>query len=370
MKGATDTMPKIIKYQKQGKTAYKFQIYTGINPKTGKRSMTTRSGFRTKSAAKTEMKRIEAQVANDTFFDDTSTKDYTVQEVYELFHAGYKHTVKESTLIVVESRYRNHIKPAIGNKLIQSVTIKELQDLANSWKDLSSSFMIANFLKRLFRHAQKIGAIEKNPVDAIIFPKRKKKSNKKNFWSKQELKKFLEEAKKHRNDHAYPLFRLLAFCGMRKGEALALSWNDVDVANRQLKIHRNLSNCRHGSKITSTKTNTSRKISIDNETLDALLKIKSDYPLVFHKFDGEPYNMNSPANWMDDICRNISVDKIVIHGLRHTHASLLFEAGASIKEVQHRLGHANTKMTMDIYTHVTKESRDDFAEKFADFIDF
>ena len=56
--------------------------------------MTTRSGFRTKSAAKTEMKRIEAQVANDTFFDDTSTKDYTVQEVYELFHAGYKYTVK------------------------------------------------------------------------------------------------------------------------------------------------------------------------------------------------------------------------------------------------------------------------------------
>jgi len=40
------------------------------------------------------MKRIEAQVANDTFFDDTSTKDYTVQEVYELFHAGYKYTVK------------------------------------------------------------------------------------------------------------------------------------------------------------------------------------------------------------------------------------------------------------------------------------
>ena len=363
-------MPKIIKYQKQGKPAYKFQIYTGINPQTGKRSMTTRSGFRTKSAAKTEMKRIEAQVANDTFFDDTSTKDYTVQEVYELFHAGYKHTVRESTLIVVESQYRNHIKPAIGNKLIQSVTIKELQDLANSWKDLNSSFMIANLLKRLFRHAQKIGAIEKNPVDAIIFPKRKKKSNKKKFWSKQELKKFLEEAKNHKNPQVYPFFRLLAFCGIRKGEALALSWNDVDVANRQLKIHRNLSVGRNGSKITSTKTNTSRKISIDNDTLDALLQIKSDYSLVFHKLNGKPHNKSLPAYWMDDICRNIPVDKIVIHGLRHTHASLLFEAGASIKEVQHRLGHANTKMTMDIYTHVTKKSRDDFAEKFANFIDF
>lgn len=73
---------------------------------------------------------------------------------------------------------------------------------------------------------------------------------------------------------------------------------------------------------------------------------------------------------MNRICDTLDIERISVHGLRHTHASLLFEAGASIKEVQHRLGHANIKMTMDVYTHVTRQSRDDFAEKFANFIDF
>lgn len=57
-----------------------------------------------------------------------------------------------------------------------------------------------------------------------------------------------------------------------------------------------------------------------------------------------------------------------MHGFRHTHCSLLFEAGATIKEVQDRLGHSDIKTTINIYAHVTKKAKTDTAEKFARFI--
>ncbi|HCI89380.1 MAG TPA: integrase [Lactobacillus sp.] len=58
-----------------------------------------------------------------------------------------------------------------------------------------------------------------------------------------------------------------------------------------------------------------------------------------------------------------------MHGFRHTHASLLFEAGATIKEVQTRLGHSSSKTTLDIYTHVTQSKKQEVAQKFANYID-
>lgn len=68
--------------------------------------------------------------------------------------------------------------------------------------------------------------------------------------------------------------------------------------------------------------------------------------------------------------RHKDLHKIHVHGFRHTHASLLFEAGATLKEVQSRLGHSDIKTTMDIYTHITQASREKLAEKFRRHIDF
>lgn len=59
---------------------------------------------------------------------------------------------------------------------------------------------------------------------------------------------------------------------------------------------------------------------------------------------------------------------ITAHGFRHTHCSLLFEAGASIKEVQDRLGHSDVKTTMIIYAHVSKKAKEGAIKKFAGFI--
>lgn len=111
-------------------------------------------------------------------------------------------------------------------------------------------------------------------------------------------------------------------------------------------------------------------ISLDNKILEVLKEYKQDNNYLFHNEKGQPLSVSKPRTWLQSICNKIDLEPIHIHGFRHTHASLLFEAGANIKEVQARLGHQNTKITLDIYTHVTKESRDSFAETFSNYIDF
>lgn len=80
------------------------------------------------------------------------------------------------------------------------------------------------------------------------------------------------------------------------------------------------------------------------------------------------YAVSAPTKWLSVLLKNFDMKKISPHGLRHTHATLLFEAGADIKEVQARLGHANSQTTLDIYTHITEARQHETANKFSNFM--
>ena len=78
----------------------------------------------------------------------------------------------------------------------------------------------------------------------------------------------------------------------------------------------------------------------------------------------------NPDQKLDRIIKKNELKRITIHGFRHTHCSLLFEAGASVKEVQDRLGHSDIQTTMNIYAHVTEKAKEKTAEKFAKYVNF
>ncbi|OFL47158.1 hypothetical protein HMPREF2767_03095 [Nosocomiicoccus sp. HMSC067E10] len=106
-------------------------------------------------------------------------------------------------------------------------------------------------------------------------------------------------------------------------------------------------------------------------------KINSDYQQpIFTTYHQKLHKMNymrvsTPNDKLDAFLkRHQDIHRIKVHGFRHTHASLLFEAGATIKEVQSRLGHSDIKTTMDIYTNITTSSRKRLAKKFQNHIDF
>ena len=184
----------------------------------------------------------------------------------------------------------------------------------------------------------------------------------------------------------YVVFRVLAFTGMRKGELAALKWSDVDFNNGTITIDKTVAiDSNGGLHIQTPKTRKSiRTISVDDTTLNALRTWKNELRkelfkqgknidksdgFIFHRNNGNFINKYIDQ-FLPSFLRKYVLPPIKPHGFRHTHASLLFESGASIKEVQDRLGHENIKTTMDIYTHVTKSAREKTAEKFAKYIDF
>lgn len=132
--------------------------------------------------------------------------------------------------------------------------------------------------------------------------------------------------------------------------------------------------------------NSKRTVSIDPITLDILKKWKKEQAqlllgfghnalnpnqLLFSNVEtNKPLNLTAPRYALKRVCERGNLEMINVHGFRHTHASLLFEAGVSMKDVMQRMGHSDIQTTMNIYTHVTKDSFDKSAERFANYVNF
>ncbi|MFJ7729978.1 site-specific integrase [Neobacillus sp. NPDC097160] len=198
------------------------------------------------------------------------------------------------------------------------------------------------------------------------------------------MKKFLSITKKEISLRDHVLFHLLIYTGARKGELLALTWDDIDFEGGSIRLWKTLFQTDGKYLFQTPKTRDSKRlISLDNKTLALLKKwrishmkegfangIKNDgNNLVFIRGDGAPLRLAYLNEKLNILIKKHNLHQITIHGLRHTHASLLFEAGASIKEVQERLGHTDIQMTMNIYTHVTNTLKEQTASKFQKYIE-
>lgn len=381
-------MANIKEYTKSdGTKAYMFQAYLGVNPRTGKPVRTTRRGFKTERSAKLALARIEIDIEEGTIFkeEDIETRK-KFEDLYWNWYEEYKTTVKESTLLKTERIFKNHILPAFGDKYINEITPLEVQEQMYIWHaKLVRAREIMNYTGMIFDYAMRFQLISENPTKLIRKPVRKqevKEDGDLNFYDKDELKEFLTVAERMPNHRAYVFFRLLAFTGIRKGEALALKWSDVNFNDKVLSINKAVSRREKGLYIQTPKTASSiRKISLDDKTLAILKDFKKETDstkndLIFRTKVGFVLSQSKSRKWLvtiqDEIDRNRDepMKRISTHGFRHTHASLLFESGANIKDVQFRLGHSDAQTTMNIYTHVSKKAKEELAERFNYFIDF
>ena len=178
----------------------------------------------------------------------------------------------------------------------------------------------------------------------------------------------------YKNDqYWYTLFRLMIYTGLRRGETLALTWDDIDFKNKTLTVNKTLSIGAHKKVVLSTpKTESSiRTIDLDDKTIIALqrLKIQSKYKLIFPNKKGKFSRLSNIADKLNQAIKETKIKKIRVHDLRHTHASLLFASGASIKYVQARLGHADVKTTLNIYTHITKDTKEKDLSNFVKYME-
>ncbi|QTB29061.1 site-specific integrase [Lysinibacillus sphaericus] len=374
---------------KNGQKRYMFQLYIGVDPLTGKEQRTTRRGFKTKKEAELTLARLKLEIDKGNYKKESPE---TFQEVYELWLDQYKkNKVSESTLVKVTRVYRKHIIPAFGQYRIDKITVEVCQKHVNDWFDKFDDYLtIRRYTSRIIDFAIKRGYTKSNPMKLVELPSRRielsddEESNEK-FYDRTQLIEFLNCLEKEKNYKAYTMMRLLAFSGMRRGEALALTWNDINFKTNEIRINKTLSRGLKGRLLVKPpKTKKSiRTIEMDQKTMGILdewkKRQKQEYfklgyntlkpdQLVFSNKYNEYLQLAIPQKWMLSVQKKYELEKISPHGLRHTHCSLMFEADATIKEVQERLGHNNINTTLNIYTHVTKKAKSEAIQKFANYI--
>ena len=372
---------------KDGTKRYLIKCYMGLDSLTGKRITTTRRGFKTQKEASLAEARLKLEYEEKTF--DAKNSKYTFQQIYELFLVEHKNTVKSGTYATTVRYAKLHILPKIANKKIDSFTVLDCQKLVNQWAEyFNSAKYPKGIAQQVFDYAIKMNIITDNPMRKVKLPKRKETINEVNkFYNTDELKHFFDCVKDYGNMKYLAFFRLLAFTGMRKGEALALNWSDIDFNKKQVHITKGVVLDENEIPIISTtKTKKSvRTVSLDDESLATLRRWKLEqakelmsiginslnkHQLLFTYDANKLYRPSYSNCWLEQIIKKYNLKKITMHGFRHSHCSLLFEMGTPIQVVQDRLGHTNIKTTMDIYTHVTEKQRDDIAENFAKHIGF
>lgn len=350
---------------KKGERLFKFHLYLGIDDN-GKRVNITRQGFTNYNEAKAIYDQLRASGTHGY----TKPKQIKTDEMYQLWFDNYMGQVKESTANKTRQFYKNHIKPKFGHQFMDKIQTKSVQQFAdNKAKEIVKYREVVNLLGSLFEYAMRLGYVKENPVKLIIIPKktsRPRRDVEHNVYNRKELDDFLVAAEKY-NIRAYTYFKLLSSTGLRKSEALALTWQDIDLDNNLLHVNKTLAlGLNNHTIIQPPKSKMSKRtLPVSSSLKTTLIEYRKSQKILsnklFHTYKGTYYPISKPATWLAAIYKsNPDLRKITIHGFRHTFATLLIsETNIKPKTVQMLLGHEDIKMTLDIYTHINEKNRED-----------
>jgi integrase len=307
-----------------------------------------------------------------------STVDYLEQWL------ASRRSLRPSTRRSYEGHIRLHIAPRIGSRPLSRLTRRDLEemfdDLLSPGGRIGQATVLRVFatLSSALNHAVSAGMIDANPAALVELPKPDRKRPEP--WSASELQRFLRHCS---TDVDYPLFALLALRGLRRGEALGLTWSDVDSRAGTLRIRRQLVVRDGGSNLERPKSRAGvRNIALDpklravlhhhgcQQRLDALLQGWAQGPetLVFTRRSGGPRNPTQVLRHFQTLVREAGLRPIRLHDLRHTSASLGLASGETLLEVSRRLGHSSLAITADIYSEVMPETAAASARRLAQHV--
>lgn len=363
----------ISKYKTKKGWRYRFTKHLGVNPITGEDIQKSRGGFKSKKEAESAERKTQYEFDNNLLKLDGG---FTYQEAYDKWLPLYKNTVKESTFQKTITQFKLHLLPQLGCFKLSEIKPYHCQKLAENLCEVYSEYKkVYRYAVRVFEYAVKVELFSgSNPFKKVILPAERKSDSETIFLEKEELKKYLNLMSDNIKWHTF--FHILGFTGMRKGELIALEKNDIDFKKMIIHVRRTatigLSNKQY---IDSTKTfKGKRDILIDPVTarkIKAWLSrpVQPISNLVFPDGHGKYMCLSKPNQYLDRFIKRNNLKDISPHSFRHTHCSLLFEAGWSIKEVQDRLGHEDIKTTMDVYAHVTKNRKKESIREFTNFME-
>lgn len=282
--------------------------------------------------------------------------------------------VEPETVNLYKRELNHHIIPYLGEVRLNKLNKPLLQKTVSKMiKDGKSAYTIKFSLEILgfaMDKAVEWDMLTKNPTKGLELPKQE--TMEKAIWTDEELMQFLEINK----DDKHILIYLLAITtGMRRGEILALQWDDIDFDSKTISIKRTLTS---EVRIKTAKTqNSIRTINVPTfimhdlrkhkikqaEDLLASRMVNPNKIVFFNKATQGYFWPQSILSHFKILCKKANVPAINIHRLRHLHVSMLYAEGIDIKTIQKRVGHANIATTMNIYAHLMDNPDQEAAAK-------
>jgi integrase len=304
-----------------------------------------------------------------------------------------------STLSSYRKNIRLHIDPYLGEQMVARLTgpavdawMRKLEESGRADGQGGLSARTVRYVYTILRSALSDAVIQGqlavNPTDRSTPPSPSEaRPPEMQAWTAAELNRFLGWADAEDRDLAMG-WRLLAATGMRRGEALALRWRDLDLDAGRLAVRRSVGVVKAkgaGERLVEgpTKTGQARVVDIDDDTVAALRAYRAtraslapdlvrDAALVLATLDG---THRHPERYSRRFVEQVvqarkalgedQLPRIRLHDLRHTHATLLLADGVPVKVVSERLGHASATITLTVYQHVHPGMGREAAERFA-----
>ena len=353
----------------------------GYDPTTGKRIIKNVLG-KTQAEVKTKLAKVLEETKD---LDVVRAEEYTVTTWLRTWYDLY---AKPNIRLATADRYQLMIEtytiPRIGKIKLTKLTSRDLQKLykdlmesgrvhvgKNQSPGLSSTTVrsVHLMLHCAFERAVKERLISRNPTDDCIAPKVQKFERK--TLHPEDMKAYLDAANAR---GLFPMFYLALVSGLRKGELVALLWDDLDIENKTIFVSKQYVRNPSGElTLSRPKTETSvRRVSIPQEAVDLLIQEHSKHPDNQYMFPspatGEMYHPDSVAKLHEKILKDANLEHIPLHSLRHTFATVALQNGIDVKTVSSMLGHYDAGFTLRTYTHATRQVQNQAAETMGNFM--
>lgn len=410
--------------RKRGTT---WSYYFDLGKIDGKRKKKEKGGFRTKKEAEQALASAMNEYNNaGTVFEasNITVSDY-LDQWYDLHcKLNLKYNTQVGYLQIIE----NHLKPKFGIYKLKAINSTILQEYANSLKlnGYSKSHIVGIltvFQSALDYAIEPLHYISQNPMKSVKFPKVERKPRERIILTLDEWQLIID---RFRDTRYYMPLMIGFYTGLRISEAFALTWDDIDFEKRTLSVNKQIVKRNFGADVrkvvekkgkkelrsswyfTTPKTTASVRTVPFGETLYQALKHEKAEQLKNELQYGEYYTIHVMKKEVDekgnDMIRVVPVQKCIdsqlqrvrlicvtengqytstdsfkfcsrvihrelqlafdYHSLRHTHATMLIEAGANVKNVQVRLGHTNIQTTLQTYVHDTEKMAEQSVDLF------
>ena len=355
----------------------------GYDAKTGKRLIKNVLG-KTQAEVKEKLKQAleECQGIEARKSEDEYTVASWLRTWYELYA---KPNVRTATANRYQLIIEQYTVPRIGNIKLKKLTTRHLQKLYKELlesgrihvgksqdKGLSTTTVhsVHLMLHCALDRAVKERLISRNPCEDCIVPKPRKLDMK--ILTPEHMKAYLEAAAAR---GMLPMFYLELVSGLRKGELVALRWDDLNIQGRTISVSKQYVRNPDGSlELTRPKTeNSVRLVSIPPAAVELLIQEHDKHPdnpyLFPSPLTGEMYHPDSVVNLHKKILRDAGLEHLRFHDLRHTFATTALQNGVDVKTVSSMLGHFDAGFTLRTYTHATRQKQDEAAATMGSFME-